>query len=65
MLLTHICETPLNASEDDNVKVTDVVLVYAAPPFIIIELLGGVVSSTMESEYGDVSGFPALSLYHT
>ena len=39
----HICETPL-ASEADNVKVTDVVFVYAAPLLIVIEPVGGVVS---------------------
>ena len=43
VLLMHICDTPL-ASDADNVKVTDVVFVYAAPLLITIEPVGGVVS---------------------
>jgi hypothetical protein len=44
VLLTHIWETPL-ASDADNVKVTDVVFVYAAPLLIVIEPVGGVTSA--------------------
>jgi hypothetical protein len=61
----HICETPLNESEADNVKVTDVDCVYAALLLMIIELLGGVMSSMMVSENGVVFWFPAASLYQT
>jgi len=38
--------------------------VYAAPPLIVIELFGGVISSMMVSGQ-DVEVFPAPSLYHT
>jgi hypothetical protein len=65
VLLMHIWETPLVASEADKAKVTDVNFVYAALLLIMIELLGGVVSRMMLSEYGVVFGFPAPSLYHT
>jgi hypothetical protein len=64
VLLIHICETPLKLSEADKVNVTEVVFVYAAPPLIVIELFGGVVSSMMVSGQ-DVDVFPAASLYHT
>jgi len=48
----------------DKVNVTEVVFVYAAPPLMVIELFGGVVSSMMVSGQ-DVEVFPAASLYHT
>jgi hypothetical protein len=48
-LLRHICDTPLNESEADNVNVTDVVFVYAAPLLIVIEPVGGVVSAPSSS----------------
>ena len=39
----HICETPLG-SEADKVKVTEAAPVYALPPLIVIDPVGGVES---------------------
>jgi hypothetical protein len=41
----HIWDTLPELSDADNVKVTDAVFVYAAPPLIVIEPVGGVVSA--------------------
>ena len=64
-MLVHICETPLVASVADSANVTEVVLVYAAPLLMMIELEGGVVSRVIVSENGDALAFPVASLNQT
>ena len=60
-LLNCIAETSF-VSEDDRVRVTDLVFVYTAPPLIVTVPDGGVVSRMMVSVIAAVVQFPVLSL---